>query len=119
MSQPPAGQGQQFMSGPSASLVPMVAQDVATTSARRAALREIALVVVLYGAYSATRFVVGGDWGAARHHALDILDVERFLHIDVEHQINHAVTPITPLAVFAAYWYATMHFIVTWTVLVV
>jgi len=87
--------------------------------ARRAALREIALVVVLYAAYSATRFVVGGDWGAARHHALDILEVEQFLHIDVEHEINHAITPITPLAVFSAYWYATMHFIVTWTVLIV
>ena len=74
---------------------------------------------MLYAAYSATRFVVGGDWGAARHHALDILEVERFLHIDVEHEINHAITPITPLAVFSAYWYATMHFIVTWTVLVV
>ncbi|WP_426592144.1 phosphatase PAP2 family protein [Cellulomonas sp. McL0617] len=97
----------------------MVERDAAGTNARRAALREIALLVVLYAAYSATRFVVGGDWGAARHHALDILEVERFLHIDVEHEINHAITPITPLAVFSAYWYATMHFIVTWTVLVV
>ncbi|WP_051640063.1 phosphatase PAP2 family protein [Cellulomonas sp. URHE0023] len=97
----------------------MVGRDAEGNFARRAALREIALVIVLYAAYSATRFVVGGDWGAARHHALDILEVERFLHIDVEHQINHAITPITPLAVFSAYWYATMHFIVTWTVLVV
>jgi hypothetical protein len=97
----------------------MVGRDAEGIYARRAALREIALVVVLYAAYSATRFVVGGDWGAARHHALDILEVERLLHIDVEHEINHVITPITPLAVFSAYWYATMHFIVTWTVLVV
>lgn len=82
-------------------------------------MRELALVVALYAAYSATRFVVGGDWGAARHHALDILEVERFLHIDVEHAINHWVTPLTPVTVFSAYWYATMHFIVTWTVLVI
>ena len=97
----------------------MVGRDAAGTFARRAAVREIALVVVLYAAYSATRFVVGGDWGAARHHAMDILEVERFLRIDVEHEINHAITPITPLAVFSAYWYATMHFVVTWTVLIV
>jgi len=82
-------------------------------------LRELALLVALYAAYSATRFVVGGDWGAARHHARDILEVEQWLHIDVEQAINHWVTPITPITVFSAYWYATMHFVVTWTVLIV
>ena len=89
------------------------------SSARRAAVREIALLAVLYAAYSATRFAVGGDFGAARHHALEILQIEQFLHIDVERSINLAVTPITALSVVAAYWYATMHFVVTWTVLLI
>ncbi|WP_051274406.1 phosphatase PAP2 family protein [Cellulomonas sp. URHD0024] len=97
----------------------MVEEAPARIFARRAALRELALVVALYAAYSATRFVVGGDWGAARHHALQILEVERWLHIDIEQAVNHAVTPITAVSVFSAYWYATMHFIVTWTVLIV
>ena len=97
----------------------MAGRDSAGTNARRAALREIALLVALYAAYSATRFVVGGDWGAARHHARDILAIEQFLRLDVEQVINHAITPITPLAVFSAYWYATMHFIVTWSVLLI
>jgi len=90
-----------------------------TARSRTAALRELALVVGLYVAYSATRLAVGGQWGAAREHADQLLRVERDLHIDFELWLNTLVTPVTWLAVPSSYWYATMHFIVTPVVLVV
>ncbi|GIG20462.1 hypothetical protein Cch01nite_11860 [Cellulomonas chitinilytica] len=90
----------------------------ATTRSRAAALRELALVVGLYVAYSATRLAVGGQWGAAREHADQLLRVERDLHLDVELWLNTIVTPVTWLAVPSSYWYATMHFVVTPAVLV-
>jgi hypothetical protein len=90
----------------------------ATARSRTAALRELALVIGLYVAYSATRLAVGGQWGAAREHADQLLHLERDLHIDVELWLNTAVTPLTWLAVPSSYWYSTMHFIVTPAVLV-
>jgi hypothetical protein len=75
-------------------------------------------MVGLYVAYSATRLAVGGQWGAAREHADQLLSIERDLHIDVELWLNTLVTPVTWLAVPSSYWYATMHFIVTPALLV-
>src|SRR4051795_10564175 len=105
MSQPRNGPANKSCRTRPLASIPMAGQDTTRTTARRAAVRELALLVALYAAYSATRFVVGGDWGAARHHALQILEVEQLLHMDVERTINHAVTPITALSVFSAYWY--------------
>jgi len=94
------------------------AQRPATTRSRTAALRELALVVGLYVAYSATRLAVGGQWGAAREHADQLLHLERAVHLDVELWLNTVVTPVTWLAVPASFWYSTMHFIVTPAVLI-
>lgn len=85
---------------------------------RRAALRELALCFGLYVLYDVTRLWARGGYPSARRHALSVLHAEQLLGIDIEHAVNHAVTPITWLSVASSYWYATMHFILTPLVLV-
>lgn len=50
--------------------------------------------------------------------AHDVLSAERFLRIDVEKALNTVAVHAKPLAVFANYYYAIAHFIVTIGVLV-
>lgn len=85
---------------------------------RRAALRELALCFGLYALYDVTRLWARGGYPSARRHAVSVLHAEQWLGIDIEHAVNHAVTPITWLSVASSYWYATMHFIITPLVLV-
>jgi hypothetical protein len=80
---------------------------------RAAALRELALCFGLYALYDVTRLWARGGYPSARRHAIGVLHAEQFLGIDIEHAVNHAVSPITWISVAASYWYATMHFIVT------
>jgi hypothetical protein len=81
--------------------------------ARRAAVRELALCFGLYALYDVTRLWARGGYPSARRHAVSVLHAEQLLGIDIEHAVNHAVTPITWLSVASSYWYATMHFIIT------
>ena len=80
---------------------------------RGAALRELALCFGLYVLYDVTRLWARGGYPSARRHAIGVLHAEQFLGIDIEHAVNHAVSPITWVSVGSSYWYATMHFIVT------
>lgn len=100
-----------------------------TTSSRGAAasgrrlrlatgLREVALLAALWIAYSASRLVADDDLASARDRASALLDVEGLLHIDIEHWVNHALTPITQVAVPMSFWYASLHYVVTPAVLV-
>ncbi|GEL93714.1 phosphatase PAP2 family protein [Cellulomonas composti] len=82
-------------------------------------LRELGLVVGLYMAYSATRLAASGSWDVAKAHARGILGFERWLGIDVEHSLNHALAQHTSLEVLSSYWYQSAHFLVTPTLLVV
>ncbi|GGL36330.1 phosphatase PAP2 family protein [Cellulomonas gelida] len=82
-------------------------------------IREVVLVVGLYVAYSATRLAASGSWDVAKSHARGILDVERWLRIDIEHALNTATAQHTWLEVATSYWYQSMHYLVTPTVLVV
>lgn len=77
------------------------------------ALREVALITALWIVYSLSRLVADDDLGRAREQAADILRLERFLHIDIESWLNHALTPLTQIAVPMSFWYAALHYVVT------
>ncbi|WP_329129535.1 phosphatase PAP2 family protein [Streptomyces sp. NBC_01476] len=76
-------------------------------------LVELAFTVGLYLAYSRTRRYVPSHRTAALHRAREILSAERWLHVDIELTLNHAVDKVSWLVVGMNYYYATLHFIVT------
>ncbi|MBD0417940.1 phosphatase PAP2 family protein [Streptomyces sp. TRM S81-3] len=85
-------------------------------------LLELLLIRVTYAAYSKVRLAAtGGSNSAGRdraeRHGHQILDLERFLHIDIEHAVNHAVVRIGWLRNFFDFYYTSFHFVVPLTVL--
>jgi|GEM_PF-408563 len=98
---------------------PNRASDARGRRSRREIVREVVLVVGLYMAYSATRLAASGSWDVAKAHARGIRDVEDWLHVAIEHPLNAAIAGHTWLEVVTSYWYQTMHFIVTPTILIV
>jgi hypothetical protein len=79
---------------------------------------ELALIVIGYGLYSVTRDAVPSQKAIATRRAGSVLRFEHTLHIDVELTVNHAIDKITPLIVGMNYYYATLHFLITISVLV-
>lgn len=79
---------------------------------------EILLVAMSYWVYSLVRNAVPEQKAAALANADWLWSVERFLGIAVEQSVNHAVNSATWLIVSMNYYYATLHFIVTISVLV-
>lgn len=94
----------------SARPMPSTARGIATSIR---GLREIALISALWIVYSLSRLVADDDLERARQTATSILELERFLHIDIEAWLNHAVTPIMSIAVPMSFWYAALHYVVT------
>jgi hypothetical protein len=88
------------------------------TAARPRAGRELALLGVLYLAYSAARLLTDPDVGAATGNARDLLHVETVLHLDVERWLNHGLSALPVLPLGASYWYSLLHYVVTPAVLV-
>ncbi len=87
-------------------------------------LLELLLIRVTYAAYqqvrlAATGGTISGGRIRAEHHGHIVLGIERFLHIDIEHGVNHAVVNIGWLRSFFDYYYETFHFVVPLTVLAV
>ncbi|EST24024.1 bifunctional glycosyltransferase 87/phosphatase PAP2 family protein [Streptomyces roseochromogenus] len=87
-------------------------------------LLELLLIRVVYAAYQRVRLAatggsVSGGRARAEHHGHIVLDVERFLHIDIEHWVNHAVVTIGWLRDFFDFYYESFHFVVPLTVLAV
>ncbi|TQJ87815.1 bifunctional glycosyltransferase 87/phosphatase PAP2 family protein [Streptomyces sp. SLBN-31] len=87
-------------------------------------LLELLLIRVTYAAYQKVRLAAtGGSNEAGRtraeHHGHQILDLERFLHMDIEHAVNHAVVKIDWLRGFYDFYYESFHFVVPLTVLAV
>ncbi|WP_052852269.1 phosphatase PAP2 family protein [Streptomyces avicenniae] len=80
-------------------------------------LLELALIRVGYWAYSYVRGYVRGDRETVEAHGHQILDIERFLRIDIEHGINHFVADTPWLADAMDMYYATFHFAVPLTIL--
>ncbi|MFE6333397.1 bifunctional glycosyltransferase 87/phosphatase PAP2 family protein [Streptomyces sp. NPDC057798] len=90
--------------------------------ARPNLLLELLLIRVTYAAYSKVRLAAtGGSNSAGREraeeHGQQILDLERFLHLDIEHALNHAVVKVDALRNFFDFYYTSFHFVVPLTVL--
>lgn len=84
----------------------------------RAPVVEVLVVFAFYQAYAETRRLVVARRGPAEAHAHSLRHLEDRLGFGVEHGVNHWLTSVHPLAVVCAYYYATLHFVVTAWVLV-
>ncbi|MFJ6082317.1 bifunctional glycosyltransferase 87/phosphatase PAP2 family protein [Streptomyces sp. NPDC092369] len=87
-------------------------------------LLELLLIRVTYAAYQKVRLAAtGGSNSAGRvraeEHGHQILDIERFLHIDIEHWANHAVVKVDFLRNFFDFYYESFHFVVPLSVMAV
>ncbi|WP_329216582.1 phosphatase PAP2 family protein [Streptomyces sp. NBC_01485] len=79
---------------------------------------EILLIAVSYWTYSLVRNAVPEQRAAALRNTDWIWRMENHLSIAVEESVNHAVNSVTWLVVGMNYYYATLHFVITLTVLV-
>ncbi|MFI6468362.1 bifunctional glycosyltransferase 87/phosphatase PAP2 family protein [Streptomyces sp. NPDC050528] len=87
-------------------------------------LLELLLIRVTYAAYQQVRLAATGGTNAggratAEHHGHEILSIERFLHIDIEHAVNHWVVKVDFLKNFFNFYYESFHFVVPLTVMAV
>jgi hypothetical protein len=90
------------------------------TARGRAALRcgyELALLAALYAGYVVARSAIGVHPLVAHERGEQILDVERFLHVDVEGGLNQLAVAVPLVGLALAYVYATLHYVVTPAVL--
>ncbi|WP_093782698.1 phosphatase PAP2 family protein [Actinacidiphila guanduensis] len=96
---------------------PLLPERMRTRTRPRLAL-ELGFTVALYLAYSRTRRYVPRHETAAMHRAREVLHFERIVHLNPELVLNHAVNRVDWLIVGMNYYYATLHFVVTPTVLI-
>ncbi|MET8077553.1 bifunctional glycosyltransferase 87/phosphatase PAP2 family protein [Streptomyces sp. NPDC005303] len=87
-------------------------------------LLELLLIRVTYAAYQQVRLAAtGGSNSAGRataeKHGQQVYDLERLLHIDIEHWVNHTVVKVDWLRNFFDYYYESFHFVVPLSVLAV
>lgn len=87
-------------------------------------LLELLLIRVTYAAYQQVRLAAtGGSNSAGRataeEHGRQILELEQWLHIDIEHWANHAVVKVDWLRNFFDFYYESFHFVVPLSVLAV
>ncbi|MEU0723046.1 phosphatase PAP2 family protein [Streptomyces sp. NPDC006140] len=92
--------------------------------ARPNLLLELLLIRVTYAAYSQVRLAAtGGSNSAGRaeaeEHGMQVYGLERALHIDIEHWVNHTVVRIDWLRNFFDFYYTSFHFAVPLTVLAI
>lgn len=80
--------------------------------------REIVVLAALWIGYSASRMFADNDLAVARERATGVLDIERFVHLDVEAWLNSALSAVPSIAVPMSFWYASLHYLVTPAVLV-
>ncbi|MFE5046750.1 bifunctional glycosyltransferase 87/phosphatase PAP2 family protein [Streptomyces sp. NPDC056637] len=87
-------------------------------------LLEMLLIRVGYYAYQQVRLAATGGTSTggratAEAHGTQVHSLEKFLHIDIEHWVNHAVAQIPWLKSFFNFYYESFHFIVPLSVLAV
>ncbi|MEU0132548.1 bifunctional glycosyltransferase 87/phosphatase PAP2 family protein [Streptomyces sp. NPDC006296] len=80
-------------------------------------LLELLLIRVVYSAYAKVRLAATAGRADAEEHGRQIHSAEQWLHIDIEHWVNHTVVGIPWLRGFFDYYYSTFHFIVPLAVL--
>lgn len=86
-------------------------------AARPAWWRELLLLGCLYVLYEVGRGVGTGDVQHAMRNGRAILAWEQDWHFDLEQALNHGLSHVTAVAVLSAYFYATLHYLVTPAVL--
>ena len=93
---------------------PQPAGGVAIEPVRRPRIiGELLVVALLLGAYDMVRGHAEVREVAALRHGRQLLDIERWLHIDVELAANLWTTQQTALSLLASYWYQFAHLTVT------
>jgi hypothetical protein len=80
-------------------------------------LLELLVIRVGYSVYSHIRAAATGGVDAAEEHGRQIVAMERALHIDVEHWINHAVVKAKGAEAFFDFYYTSFHFVVPLAIL--
>jgi hypothetical protein len=81
-------------------------------------IRELVLLAALYVGYSASRLVADDAFTPAAARALQLLDLERVVGLDLERLLNGWFVDVPLLGLVGSYWYATLHYVVTAAVLV-
>src|SRR5665809_76830 len=81
-------------------------------------IRELVLLAALYVGYSASRLVADDAFTPAAARALQLLDLEQVVWLDVEAMLNGWFVAVPLLGLVGSYWYATLHYVVTAAVLV-
>jgi hypothetical protein len=84
---------------------------------RPRAQAELALLVLLFLAYSVGRLLGHPALPTAMAHARDLLHIEGLLHLDIELQANELLDSVPLLALIGSYYYALLHYLVTPAVL--
>ncbi len=97
--------------------VATVVTEPSTLRSRRFGL-ELALVLGLWLAYSASRLVADDSFAPARERAARLLDVERWLGLDWETAVVGWMLDHDTLGMLAAFQYASAHYVVSAVVLV-
>jgi PAP2 superfamily len=61
--------------------------------------REVGLALVAYGIYEAARWLAAGSFPLAHEHALQVMSLERYLHLDAEDAVQRAFldSPLLPV----------------------
>jgi hypothetical protein len=80
---------------------------------RRPWLREIGVVAALYVGYSLARVFGSDDETIAFQNATELLHFERWLGLDTERSWNTLLVAHEWLSASSAFWYASMHYVVT------
>nr|WP_274562709.1 bifunctional glycosyltransferase 87/phosphatase PAP2 family protein [Streptomyces spiramyceticus] len=84
---------------------------------RPSLLLELLLIRVGYSVYSHVRVAANGGRADAEEHARQILSMEQFLHIDIEHWANQVVVEVRWLEVLLSFHYTSFHFLVPLVIL--
>jgi hypothetical protein len=78
---------------------------------------ELIIIFVLVKVYDYVRSFAELREQAALSHAQDIIDLERFVHLDIEQAANRWLASHESLTLLASFWYEATHIAVTLTVL--
>ena len=78
---------------------------------------ELLLIVVVYGAYTVARLLARGDVSTAVDNGLRILRLESALWLHPEVPLNELFTQEAWIGVPSSFAYASLHYVVTPTVL--
>jgi hypothetical protein len=82
-------------------------------SVRHSLRSEAAAVLVMYGLYELARGLVVGDTAEAHRHGLQLVALERSLHLFLEANVQHAAHALPGLTSLLGTAYLTLHLAVT------